>query len=192
MEPICLCGLIRTWRDEVGDPWREMLGAEHVPGIRGPQSVLLNSRLGLCKPCKHILKDTRLQHKHVHFNRSTWKIWAQKANMRWNAECGSKWISTIDQDRNQLFVYMPSNQNHELSGISPNQWAFKAFSLSISAKLGHLIRGRAGVPDLFRHGPFRSAVRLCRFPKNFVSNIEKTHLNYNKLLVSAFNLNISH
>lgn len=115
MEPICLCGLIRTWRDEAGDPWREMLGAEHVPGIRGPQSVLLNSRLGLCKPCKHILKDTRLQHKHVHFNRSTWKIWAQKANMRRNAECGSKWILTIDQDQNQLFVYMHWNQNHELS-----------------------------------------------------------------------------
>ena len=54
MEPICLLGLSRTWRDGAGGPWREMLWAEHVPGIRDPQSVLLNSSPGLYEPCKHI------------------------------------------------------------------------------------------------------------------------------------------
>lgn len=107
MEAICLCGLIRTWRDGASGPWRKMLQAEHVPGIRGPQSVLLNSSPGLRKPHKHILKDTRLQHKHVRLNRSTWKIWSQKANMQWNAGCSSKWIPTSDQDRKWLFVYVP-------------------------------------------------------------------------------------
>lgn len=43
-----------TWRDGAGGPWREMLRAEHVPGIRDPQSVLLNSSPGFYKSCKHI------------------------------------------------------------------------------------------------------------------------------------------
>lgn len=48
MEPICMCGLSRTWHDGASGLWRERetLWAKHVPGIRDPKSVLLNSSTG--------------------------------------------------------------------------------------------------------------------------------------------------